>query len=99
MVEKGARMEMSENSFGYVEIKDGKVVCYTGDSSNPTVHKFENDEIVSAGKLQKSIKDKIKSNAKIMSDAPDIQWAQDSSLLEIQKENTILLDLVRSSEQ
>lgn len=37
---------MSTNAFGYVEIKDGMVVCYTGDSRNPTIHKFENDEFL-----------------------------------------------------
>lgn len=34
--------------FGYVEVKDGQVVCYTGDSNKPDVHKFDNDEIVNA---------------------------------------------------
>lgn len=39
---------MTANGFGYVEIKDGKVKAVVGDSSNPTIHYFENEEIVQA---------------------------------------------------
>lgn len=39
---------MTSNGFGYVKIQDGLVCCYMGDSRNPNVHKFENDEIVNS---------------------------------------------------
>jgi len=42
---------LDENGFGWVEVKDGMVVAHTGDSKNPTIHKFENDRIVNAMKL------------------------------------------------
>lgn len=48
-----------DSCFGYVEIKDGKVVCYTGKSNDPTVHSFCNDEIVQAVKLQRIIKERF----------------------------------------
>lgn len=47
------------NGFGYVKIENGLVVCYTGDSRTPTVHKFENDEIVNSVKLQELVKEII----------------------------------------
>lgn len=47
------------NGFGWVEVKDGLVIAYTGNSNNPTVHKFENEKIVAAVELQKLIKDAI----------------------------------------
>ena len=46
------------NGCGYVEIKDGKVVCYTGKSNDPTVHEFCNDDIVQAVKLQRIVKER-----------------------------------------
>lgn len=39
---------MTTNGFGYVEIEDGKVKAVVGDSSNPTIHYFENDLFVKA---------------------------------------------------
>lgn len=45
--------------FGYVEIEDDKVVCYTGESNNPTIHKFCNDDIVQAVKLKRLTGEKI----------------------------------------
>lgn len=44
--------DCGENSFGYVKIEDDMVVCYTGKSNDPTIHKFCNDEIVQAVKLK-----------------------------------------------
>lgn len=38
------------SQFGYVEIKNGQVICYTGDSQKPQIHRFDNDEIVNAVK-------------------------------------------------
>ena len=40
-----------ESSFGYVTIEDDKVVVYIGDSNNPEVHKFCNDDLIQAMKL------------------------------------------------
>ena len=51
---------MSENGFGYVEVKDGRVICYIGESNKPDVYIFENDEIVHAVKLQELVKERIK---------------------------------------
>jgi len=51
------------SGFGYVEIKDGKVVCYTGESNNPTVHSFCNDDIVQAVKLQEIIKRRVQAES------------------------------------
>lgn len=50
---------MSKNQFGYVEIKDGKVIAYTGNPNKPDVHIFENDEIVEAVNLQVIVKEEI----------------------------------------
>ena len=50
---------MSENGFGYVEVKDGRVICYIGESNKPDVYIFENDEIVHAVKLQELVKERI----------------------------------------
>ena len=47
---------MSDNQFGYVEVKDGRVVCHVEDPNNPTVYKFENDEIVEAVTLWEQMK-------------------------------------------
>ncbi len=47
------------DSFGYVKIEDDMVVAYTGESNNPTVHKFCNDDIVQAVKLQELMKNRI----------------------------------------
>ena len=44
------------SQFGYVKIEDDMVVCYTGESNNPTVHKFCNDDIVKAVKLFEIVK-------------------------------------------
>ncbi len=41
------------NGFGYVKIEDDMVVTYTDDPSNPTVHKFCNEEIVEAVRIKK----------------------------------------------
>lgn len=53
------------NAFGYVEIKDGMVVCYTGDSRTPTIHKFENADFVSALKLRELVKERIRQAEKV----------------------------------
>ena len=51
-MESGNILSCDGNSqFGYVTIEDDKVVCYTGESNNPTIHKFCNDEFVQAMKL------------------------------------------------
>jgi len=47
------------DQFGYVKIEEDRVVCYTGDPKNPTVHKFCNEEFVQAMKLQELIKKRI----------------------------------------
>ena len=47
------------DSFGYVKIEDDMVVAYTGESNNPTVHKFCNEEFVQAVKLQELLKNRI----------------------------------------
>ncbi len=44
-----------ENSFGYLEVTDDKVISYTGDRNRPEIHKFCNDEIVQAVKLKKAV--------------------------------------------
>jgi len=49
-----------ENNFGYVTIEDDKVVAYTDDPKNPTVHKFCNDEFVQAMKLKELVEKRIK---------------------------------------
>ena len=54
------------DSFGYVKIEDDMVVAYTGESNNPTVHKFCNDDIVQAVKLKKIVEKWLKD-----SDIPD----------------------------
>ena len=48
------------SSFGYVKIEEDKVVCYTGDPSNPEVHKFCNDEFVQAMNLKRIIEARVK---------------------------------------
>lgn len=48
------------NSFGYVKIVDDQVVCYTGKSNDPTVHKFCNDDIIQAVKLKKIVEKWLK---------------------------------------
>ena len=48
-----------ENSFGYLEVTDDKVISYTGDRNRPEIHKFCNDEIVQAVKLKKAIETSI----------------------------------------
>lgn len=52
-------MSCDNSAFGYVEIKDHKVVSHTGDPANPTVHIFCNDEIVRAMKLLKLVTDRF----------------------------------------
>ena len=47
------------DSFGYVKIEDDMVVCYTGKSNDPTVHKFCNDDIVQAVKLMHLVNNEI----------------------------------------
>lgn len=39
---------MTTNGFGYVKIEDGLICCYMGDSRNPNIHKFENNDIVNS---------------------------------------------------
>lgn len=51
--------DCGENGFGYVTIEDDMVVCYTGKSNNPTIHKFCNDEFVQAMKLKRLTDEKI----------------------------------------
>jgi len=45
-----------ENNFGYIEIKDDKVVSYTGSPEDPEIHKFCNDEFVQSMKLLNLVK-------------------------------------------
>jgi len=42
---------MGDNQFGYVEIKDDRIISYTGASEDPEIHKFENSDIVNAVQL------------------------------------------------
>jgi len=56
------------SAFGYVEIKDHKVVSHTGDPANPTVHTFCNDEIVKAVKLLKLVTDRFEAERKEYND-------------------------------
>ncbi len=44
-----------ENNFGYVTIEDDKVVSYTGAPEDPEIHKFCNDDFVSAMKLKELV--------------------------------------------
>ena len=46
---------MSANGFGYVEIENGKVKAVVGESSNPTIHYFENEKFVKALELHEMI--------------------------------------------
>ncbi len=48
------------DSFGYVKIEDDMVVAYTGESNNPTVHKFCNDGFVSSIKLKELVEKRLK---------------------------------------
>lgn len=58
-----------ENNFGYVTIEDDMVVVYIGDSNNPEVHKFCNDELIHAMKLLTEVKERFEGEKKVYNDS------------------------------
>lgn len=64
------------DQFGYVAIEDDKVVVYIGDSNNPEVHKFCNDDLVQAMKLLTLVKERFEGERKVYNDSestPDMK--------------------------
>jgi len=87
------------DSFGYVKIEDDMVVAYTGESNNPTVHKFCNEEFVQAVKLLQIIKKRIKEVTNILDSHEDIDWALDGSLGALDKALGIYKSLLEESKK
>ncbi len=82
------------NGFGYVEIKDGKVVCYTGKSNDPTVNEFCNDDIVQAVKLQRIIKERFEGERAVYNDPTSTDRIKERSMLIA----TLLQGMITASE-
>ena len=60
--------------------------------------KVLNIDLSSALRLQNAMRLKIKRNKEVMDASDDIQWAQDSSLSEKQKENKILTKFLEDAQ-
>jgi len=56
------------NGFGYIEVKDNKVIVHTGASNNPTIHEFCNDEFVHAVKLLREVKERFEGERAVYND-------------------------------
>ncbi len=69
------------NGFGYVEIKDNKVIVHTGASNNPTIHEFCNDEFVQAVKLQRIIKERFEAERAVYNDPTSTDRIKERSML------------------
>lgn len=87
------------DSFGYVKIEDDMVVAYTGESNNPTIHKFCNEEFVQAVKLSQIINKRIKEINEILETKEDIEWATDKSLGALDKALGIYESLLEESKK
>ncbi len=85
------------NSFGYVKIEDDMVVAYTGESNNPTVHKFCNEEFVQSVNLFGIVKKRIKEITEILDSHEDIDFAMDKSLGELDRKLDMYKSLLEES--
>ncbi len=87
------------NGFGYVKIEDDMVVCYTGESNNPTVNKFCNDDIVQAVRLFNSMKDLEKTLGDELDSHEDIDFGRDNGLWEMEKKFRLITELLETSKK
>ncbi len=74
-------MSCDNSAFGYVEIKDHKVVSHTGDPAKPTVHTFCNDEIVRAVKLLKLATKRFEEERAVYNNVKSSKFAKESAMM------------------
>jgi len=87
------------DSFGYVKIEDDMVVCYTGESNNPTVHKFCNDEFVQSVKLLELLKKQEKELGDELDSHEDIDFGRDHGLWDMEKRFRLITELLEESKK
>ena len=85
------------SQFGYVAIEDNQVVVYTGESNNPVVTKFCNDDLVQAMNIKTIIDKRIGEIKTILEEKEDIDWATDKSLGALDKALGIYESLLEES--
>lgn len=83
------------DSFGYVTIEDDMVVVYTGESNNPTVHKFCNDELIHAMKLLTEVKERFEGERAVYNDSSSTDDMKERSMFVA----TVLQGLLEKTEK